>query len=291
MAENRLNDNCGGTVAKKPEKTKTLFHSNPVISRLGRVTEQANDGNTASYGGITVKSLYFVLITFIGLFAYIIVNSNIFTTQQQFSYTYENTFKISVSLEEMMWVGGFLIIGLITQLLSCFIVKIIPVTGTIYSFSQGFVISFLAFKVLSGYEYLAVLALVITALVVAIMAVLYTSGVIKPNKKFRTVMFTLFTTMIIISILIFICSFIPFTAPFVASLMSNLFFSVSLSLISIIIAALFLISDFAVIDHTVQNSLPSKYEWTAAFGLVFTIIWLYVKILDLVIRIFASSKS
>lgn len=291
MAEPRLDDNHGGTTATAKPKTKTLFHSNPVITRLGKVSECAVDGNTATYGGITVKSLYFVLITLVGLVTYIAVNANIFSSQYQFTYVYEDTFTLSYSLQEVMCVGAFLVVGIITQLLACFLVKTIPVTGTIYSFSQGFVISFMVFKLLSGYEYLAVLALVITMLVVAIMAVLYTSGIIKVNKKFRTIMTTLFVTMIAVSLLSVICYFIPFTSSFVSSIMSNYPLSIGLSVLSIIIAALFLVSDFAVIDHTVKNSLPAKYEWSAAFGLVFTVIWLYVKILDLIIRIFVSSKN
>lgn len=56
-------------------------------------------------------------------------------------------------------------------------------------------------------------------------------------------------------------------------------------------AALFLISDFEMIDTVVNENYPKKYEWRASFGLTFTVIWLYVKILDLIIQIFVNSRD
>ncbi len=37
--------------------------------------------------------------------------------------------------------------------------------------------------------------------------------------------------------------------------------------------------------------MPAKYEWMASFGLAFTILWIYVKILDLLIQIVGKSKK
>ena len=104
-------------------------------------------------------------------------------------------------------------------------------------------------------------------------------------------MLTLFGTMIAVSIFSFIGYLIPFTRPFVASILGNFWVSLVLTVISIIIASLFLITDFATIDYVVTNKLPAKYEWAAAFGLAFTILWIYVKILDLLIQIVGHSKK
>ena len=63
------------------------------------------------------------------------------------------------------------------------------------------------------------------------------------------------------------------------------------SVIFIIIAALFLIFDFDTIDHVVKDKLPKKYEWQAAFGLAFTVIRLYLKVLDIIITIAGRNKN
>jgi uncharacterized YccA/Bax inhibitor family protein len=47
------------------------------------------------------------------------------------------------------------------------------------------------------------------------------------------------------------------------------------------LAALYLVLDFDFIDQGIRNGLPERYAWTAAFGLVTTLVWLYVEILRL----------
>lgn len=54
-----------------------------------------------------------------------------------------------------------------------------------------------------------------------------------------------------------------------------------LSLFAITIGALMLISDFDFVSNGVRNGLPAKWEWTAAYGLVFAIIWIYLEMLRL----------
>lgn len=54
-----------------------------------------------------------------------------------------------------------------------------------------------------------------------------------------------------------------------------------LSIIAIFIGALMLISDFDFVANGVRNGLPSSWEWAAAYGLVFAIIWIYLELLRL----------
>ncbi|MCU6482386.1 Bax inhibitor-1/YccA family protein [Arthrobacter sp. A2-55] len=58
-------------------------------------------------------------------------------------------------------------------------------------------------------------------------------------------------------------------------------FGFVLGLLAIGLAAFSLIVDFTSIERGVQNGLPAKYSWTAAFGLTVTLVWLYVEILRL----------
>jgi len=67
--------------------------------------------------------------------------------------------------------------------------------------------------------------------------------------------------------------------------MQNSVLMIALDVVGLVIAALFLISDFTVIDNCVKEGYPKEYEWSAAFGLVFTVIWIYLKILDILIRL------
>ena len=56
---------------------------------------------------------------------------------------------------------------------------------------------------------------------------------------------------------------------------------VPLGILAVILASLFLAIDFESIENGVRNGLPQRYAWAASFGLVVTIVWLYVEFLRL----------
>ena len=56
---------------------------------------------------------------------------------------------------------------------------------------------------------------------------------------------------------------------------------VPLGILAVILASLFLAIDFESIENGVRNGLPQRYAWAGAFGLVLTIVWLYVEFLRL----------
>lgn len=273
------------------KERKSFFRSNPMMNRLTKVTDRAYDSKAAAYGGILGKTVYFLLFTFAGLLLYLVLNNTLFAGLPQTVELNIKGFTVSSSPLQLGVIAGVAILGIVMQLLAFFVPVTVPVTGALYSATQGYFISFMVFTILKGYEYLGLLALVITIAIVLVMAILYTTGVIRVTKKFKMIMLSLFGTVIAVSIITFIASLIPFTRPFVLQIMGNFWVSLALTLISIIIASLFLISDFAVIEQVVDEQLPAKYEWQAAFGLAFTVLWIYVKVLDLLIQIVGKNKS
>jgi uncharacterized YccA/Bax inhibitor family protein len=59
---------------------------------------------------------------------------------------------------------------------------------------------------------------------------------------------------------------------------------VGISLFVVLIAAFNLILDFAVIEHGVKANAPKAFEWYCAYGLLTTLVWLYLEILRLLAR-------
>jgi uncharacterized YccA/Bax inhibitor family protein len=57
--------------------------------------------------------------------------------------------------------------------------------------------------------------------------------------------------------------------------------AILLSAAGVVLASLFLILDFDFVEQGIRNGIPAKYAWTAAFGLVVTIVWLYLEMLRL----------
>ena len=122
------------------------------------------------------------------------------------------------------------------------------------------------------------------------MLLLYTSGKIKATEKFKSVTLALLLSTISISILAFIGYLITATRGFYNNFARKTNFYIAMAGIFIIITALFLISDFQIIRETVENQRPKEYEWSVSFGLAFTVIWLYFKVLDLLIRIYDAKN-
>ena len=276
---------------KQNKKEKRSFLSfNPVMRRLDSVDE-TSDSACASYGGITLKTIYFLLFSVVGVFVQLLMQ-NALATGGTFKVNYES-FKVDIFYGEAIALVVAVVLAIAFQIMAFFARKTTPITGALYSITQGYIISFLIFTILGAYdmEYLGALALLITMLIVVIMAVLYSTGIIRVTQKFKLVLTVLFFTVVAVSLFTLIGYFIPFTRGMVTDIRQNFGFSVAFGIIFIIIASLFLICDFDTIDHVVNDKLPKKYEWQAAFGLSFTVLWLYLKVLDLIITIAGHSKD
>ena len=276
---------------KNTEAGTSFFRPNPILRRMGSITERAGDSAAATYAGIAVKTCFFLAVTLLGMLAYQLLNVSIFAHEAVLTTVrYSNAFEFGLSKKEAIALAVVGIAGLVSQLVGIFVRRTVPVTGAVYSFSQGFVISFLVFKVLNGYEYLGLEALLLTTAVIGLMSWLYATGRIRPTKKFNTILMMLVIGSIVTGLLTFIASLIPALRPFVTAMRQNTGLCIALDVIGIVIASLFLISDFGEIDRCVKGNYPKNTEWFAAFGLVFTVIWLYMKILDLLIRVLSEKN-
>ncbi len=275
---------------KTQPKENTLFRSNPVLKRLSKVTERAA-GNVATYSGIATKTCFFLALTLVGMLAQLLVHAAFANQPVWQTFEIYKSFTVSLTLSETIVLVAVMLGGFVMELLGIFVRKTIPVTGSLYAMSEGYVISFIVFRVLKGYEYLGMEALLITIAVIGVMSWLYSAGIIKANKKFHAILLALVLGSIALGVLTFAGSLIPATRPYVQAMMQNTALTIGLDVIGIVIAALFLISDFSTIDTCVRDGYPKEYEWSAAFGLVFTVLWLYVKILDLLIQLAGKKKD
>ena len=194
----------------------SFFRPNPVLRRMSQIADRAVGNESATYAGIAVKTSFFLAVTLAGMIVYLLLNTSVFARDTVLTTVhYGKTFQFDLGKTEAITLAAVMITGLISQLVGIFARKTIPVTGSIYSFSQGFVISFLVFKVLQGYEYLGLEALLLTAAVIGVMSWLYVSGKLRPTEKFNTILMTLVIGSILLALFSFICSLIPVTRPFI----------------------------------------------------------------------------
>lgn len=79
--------------------------------------------------------------------------------------------------------------------------------------------------------------------------------------------------------------------PVFAAVMSNIWIQLAISAVMILWASFMILVDLNNMRLLVDNNADKKYEWLAAFSLVTTLMWLYVEILELLIKLFAIAKK
>ena len=267
--------------AKKPGAE--MFFTNPMIRKLTKIEEQSE--NCATYASIGNKCAFFMAMILVGELLMIGLQA-----MNPVTYNLDDGSVITISDANLIAAIPFGLLFLITPFIAMLIKKTIPVTGTLYCLSVGYCISLMA-QLFAEYRDAISLALIITVAIVAVMAQVYAKGWIKVNDKFRSIMRILFFTSIVSGLLMLVAYFVPQLKGIVMFVAENPLLSIGGSLVYVVIAALFLLVDFDTIQKAVENKMPRKYEWIAAFGLAFSVIWLFLKVLDLILKLSGKSSS
>ncbi len=129
-------------------------------------------------------------------------------------------------------------------------------------------------------------AIIATFVTILSMLALYRTGMIRATEKFRSVILISTLSVGAIYLIQFVASFFGRSIPqiFTASPIG-----IGFSIIVVFIAALNLIIDFDFIERGSDNMLDKEFEWYGAFGLMVTIVWLYIEILHLLAKL--SSRN
>ncbi|MCD7739954.1 MAG: Bax inhibitor-1/YccA family protein [Candidatus Gastranaerophilales bacterium] len=180
-----------------------------------------------------------------------------------------------------MLVTGGIIAGFILGLVAIFNIKLMPYLAPLYAFSQGAALSGISCFFEQSFPGIVIQAVSMTFIVVFVMAVLYKAGLIQATEKFRSIVFTASMAIMIFYIIAFVLSFFHVNVPY---FYVNSPLNIGINIAIAIIAALNLIIDFDFIEQGVRKPLPSLYEWHGAFGLLVTILWLYIEILRILAR-------
>ena len=256
---------------------KTKIHSNPILKKLGKVDEIAEEGKSATYKGVAFKTIFLLLFSVVGFGAFYLLHGILDGSPLAMD-------GYDIYMKEAELVLTCLILIVLTPIFSWLIKPLSGLFGVIYSLAQGYTLGLLA-NISPDYMPLVITALVLTLVVVLVLLFLYAKRIVKVTEKFKTIMFAVFGGSVLITIVLGILAVVVPGNPvtqFVFS--SDGIIGIVGSVIGLIIASLFLLSDFNRVETMVENNLPKKYEWQAAFGLNFTIIWIYMKIFTILMQ-------
>lgn len=182
-----------------------------------------------------------------------------------------------------------LIVALVAGLIATFSVRLCPVFSIIYAVSEGFMLGVISLICDLYYPGIAITAVIATFAVTLTMGILYFTGVIKVGRKFRAFIFTAFIAIIVTSLALIIMDACGFHGIHDLLYSSPLGWVIDIAIV--LIAALSLCVDFDYAARLADSEAEKKYEWKAAFCLTTSIIYLYLRILQLLIRIAAASKK
>ena len=184
----------------------------------------------------------------------------------------------------LMFVG--IIGGLVTALAISFKPNWAPVLAPLYGILEGFFIGAISatlndvFK--KEYPDLIMQAVGLTFGVAIAMFLLYNFRIINATQKFKSVVMT---ATLGIGIFYLITLVLRLFGVNVSFMYDSSWLSIGISLFVVAIASLNLIMDFDMIEQGAERGAPKFMEWFGAFGLMVTIVWLYVEILRLLSKL------
>jgi len=178
------------------------------------------------------------------------------------------------------------VVGLVGSIITFIVIMFnrsaMQITTPIYAACEGLMIGGISAMIETKYPGIAIQAIALTFLALGSMLFLYRIGAIRCTEKFRSVIFISTLSIVGIYLIDFIGSFFGMHIPQIST-SSN--FGIAFSLVIVAIASLNLIIDFDFIERGAQNMLEKNYEWFGAFGLMVTLVWLYVEILRLLTKL------
>jgi len=177
------------------------------------------------------------------------------------------------------------IVGLVVSIISFIVImvnrKSVPVVAPIYAAAEGLLLGGISAMFEKSYPGIAFQAITATFMALFSMLALYRVGAIRCTEKFRSVIFISTLSIAGIYIINLIGSFFGMQIPQISSSGP---IGIAFSLIVVVIASLNLIIDFDFIEQGAQKMMPKSFEWYGAFGLMVTLVWLYLEMLRLLAK-------
>lgn len=173
---------------------------------------------------------------------------------------------------------GALILGIIMT----FKKEMAKTFSILYAILEGVAIGGISFVFNAVYEGIVAQAVFFTSVDLLIMLLLYKFRIIKVNDKFRSVIFGATLCIAIVYFINFILGFFKMSVPF---LTDSSPIGIVISVIIVAIASFNLLLDFDFIERGANMNMPKYFEWYSAFGLLVTLVWLYLEILRLLSKI------
>jgi uncharacterized YccA/Bax inhibitor family protein len=182
----------------------------------------------------------------------------------------------------LLW--GSLIVGFVVALATVFRPQWSPVTAPVYALVQGVFLGLISELYETAFELpgLVVQAIGATIGVFAVMLFLYRTRIIRVTQRFRAIVLSATLGIALFYLVSIVLSLFGVNVPFINDASP---IGILISVVIVGVAALNLVLDFDFIERASQGGGPRYLEWYGAFGLLVTLVWLYLELLRLLSKL------
>ncbi|MCK6439830.1 MAG: Bax inhibitor-1/YccA family protein, partial [Planctomycetes bacterium] len=172
--------------------------------------------------------------------------------------------------------------GLVLALITVFKREAAPFTAPLYAVAQGVALGTISLLFESAYSGIVMNAILLTAGVFIGLLFLYMTRIIKATENFKLMVVSATIGIGIVYIVTMVLGFFGTTIPYIHESGA---IGIAFSGFVVAIAALNLVLDFDFIEQGAEKGCPKYMEWYGAFGLLVTLVWLYLEILRLLSKL------
>ncbi|MCB1257442.1 MAG: Bax inhibitor-1/YccA family protein [Microthrixaceae bacterium] len=263
--------------SNQPQQAQPYAQPRPAQSG-GPVIGSVDGHKTMTVGGVSAASLV--------MFVFLIIGAFVGWAQISVSpvgQALDGSIVYTADLRSPVLFFAALIGAFALAIVTAFMPKIARFTAVPYALLEGVVLGAISHLYEVDSSGIVLQAILATFGVFAVMLLLYGLRILRATPKFvKGVIAATFGIMVMYLagwiISLFSSSFTPFWA-------SSGAMGVLISVVIVVVAALNLILDFDFIERGSQNNLPSYMDWYAAFGLMVTLVWLYLEMLRLLSKL------
>ena len=188
----------------------------------------------------------------------------------------------TLGITSFMFVG--FIGGLIVSLITVFKKHLSPITVPIYALLEGLALGGISYVFNEMYDGIVLQAIALTLGILISLLIAYKSRLIRATENFKLGIAAATGGIFMVYMLSFVMSMFG-SGLSIMSVNNSSLMSIGFSLVVVVIASLNLVLDFDFIEEGAEKGAPKYMEWYGAFGLLVTLIWLYIEILHLLAKL------
>lgn len=182
----------------------------------------------------------------------------------------------------MPWLLGGLVAGFVLAIVTVFKPTWAPMTAPLYALCEGLFLGALSATLEAQFPGIVIQAVGLTFGVLAALLLAYQSGVIRATENFKMGVVAATGGIVLVYLGTMVLGFFGVGIPYIHGSGP---IGIGFSVFVVIIAALNLVLDFDFIERGAASGAAKHMEWYGAFGLIVTLVWLYLEILRLLAKL------